>query len=107
MKPTNLILKIYGEKVEGQWVLVCLDFSLASQADTLEEAKKNLEDQIKEYVFDALIGEDREHARELMFRRAPIKYYIKWWCGALKARIFGKGDNGQSSFCEPIPMAPA
>lgn len=80
MKANRLILRIYGEQSDGQWSFICLDFSLAAQADTIEEASALLKSQIKEYLIDALEGQDREYAPQLLKRRAPLKYWAKWWC---------------------------
>lgn len=107
MKATRLLLKIYGEKSDGQWSLINLDFCLAAQADTIEEAQFLLESQIKDYITDALHGQDREHAHGLLTRRAPVKYWIKWWVGVLRARLGGRTNSGQKAFCEPIPLVPA
>lgn len=107
MKSTCLLLKIYGEKSDGQWSLINLDFCLAAQADTLEGAKILLESQIKEYIADALQGRDKAHAQGLLSRRAPLKYWAKWWIGALRARLFGHSNSRQEAFCEPLPLVPA
>ena len=92
MKPPRLLLRIYGEQTDGQWSLINLEFSLAAQAETFEEAQRILESQIKEYVHDALVGEDRAYARELLTeRRAPAKYWIKY---------LGGGQEGV--LCRPV-----
>lgn len=107
MKTSRLLLRIYGEKIDGQWSLINLEFSLAAQADTLEEARRILESQIKEYVHDALVGQDRAYARELLTqRRAPAKYWIKYWFGVARSRLFGSVSD-QKAFTEPLPLVPA
>ncbi len=68
MKINTLILRCYAKYDEGQWIAFCLDFDLAAQADTFEQAKTKLENMIKEYVFDALVGEDKEYAEQLLTR---------------------------------------
>lgn len=105
----QIVLRCYGERTEGQWVAVCLDFCLAAQADTFEEARALLDAQINSYLRDALEGVDREHADYLLSRRAPtsmwIKYYYAWaLLGVL--RIFGKSQRKatQCSFRETVPM---
>lgn len=107
MKPNNLILKVYGERRGSQWTLICLDFSLAAQADTLPQAKAILHSQIKEYLTDALEGQDREFAAALLTRRAPIKYFAKWWIGNLAFKFFKYRDAQQKAFLEPVHMKPA
>lgn len=107
MKADRLLLKIYGEQNEGQWSLICLDFSLAAQADTLNEAKSLLETQIKEYLQDALSGQDREHARALLSRRAPLKYWAKWWFGTSLNWLGLHTSQREDTRKMPIPLVPA
>lgn len=107
MKANRLLLKIYGEKCDSQWSLISLDFSLAAQADTIEEAKSILESQIKEYLVDALNGPDKEHAHVLLSRRAPVKYWVKWWAEIIRAKLVGRSNQREEAFCEPLPLVPA
>lgn len=111
MKPDCLLLRVYGEKSEGQWSLINLEFSLAAQADTFEEAKAILESQIREYVNDALTGEDRDHAFVLLHRRAPFKYFVKFWLGKhfpSLLTMFVAGQQGhEQAFEEPMPLRAA
>jgi len=107
MKPASLLLRVYGEKSEGQWSLVNLEFSLAAQADSLEEAKAILESQIKEYLHDALVGEDRPYAAELLRRPAPAKYWIKYWMSNAGRAIFSTSRSKEKAYLEAMPMVPA
>ncbi len=107
MKASRLLLKIYGERCDGQWSLICLDFSLAAQADTLEEAKLILAGQIKEYLTDALHGQDREFAPALLSRRAPLKYWLKWCLGIAQRKLLGHQNDRHKAFREPMQLIPA
>lgn len=84
------------------WQALSLEFGLAAQADTAEEAKAKLADMIADYLFDAMVGEDRDHATELLSRRAPLSAYLRYywfkcvnWVG--RARAYER----------PIPVIPA
>jgi hypothetical protein len=107
MKADRFFLKIYGEKSEGQWSLICLDFSLASQAPSLDEAKSKLEEQIKEYIYDAMVGQDKQHAHRLLSRRAPLKYWLKWYLSLARTRLVGHANKHEEAFCEPMQLVPA
>ncbi|MES2297749.1 MAG: hypothetical protein V4582_11945 [Pseudomonadota bacterium] len=107
MNPASLLLRCYGEKRDGQWSLINLEFSLAAQAETLDEAKAILDSQIKEYLHDALVGEDREHVGVLLRRRAPVKYWLKYWLGRARSHIFSHAKANERSFISPLPLAPA
>lgn len=105
MRPNELILHCLGRKEHGQWVVMSLEFSLAAQADTLDEAKALLQSQIVAYLTDALVGADREHASELLSRRAPLKYWAIYW---LARCIRGIGNHRLvKTFRQPMPLAPA
>lgn len=106
MRARKLLLRVYGERSGGQWSLVSLDFALAAQADTLEEAKTLLESQIAEYVTDALVGDDKAHAEELLSRRAPLKYWVKYGIARIIQKINGS-KNGDRAFKETMPLVPA
>jgi hypothetical protein len=81
MKACKLTVRCYAEPKHDQWQAFCLDFDLAVQGDNFPEVKAKLEAQIVEYVNDALIGEDREYAHELLKRRAPWHMYAKYHVG--------------------------
>ena len=73
MKPDSLLLRCYANKHEGQWQAFCIDLSLAAQGDNFPEVKSKLESMIGHYLYDALVGEDKEYAEQLMSRKAPFK----------------------------------
>ena len=104
IRPQQLVLRCYAEKAaSGQWQAFCLDFDLAAQADTFEAARVKLDSMMSEYVYDALAGEDREHAHDLLRRRAPwwmwARYYWQTWLKRM--------DPTRRPFREPIPLVPA
>lgn len=111
IKPNQLVLRCYAERKDGQWQAFCLDFDLASQADSFKDAKKKLEVQIAEYVYDALVGEDRDHSAQLLSRRAPIsqwaKYYLYVALCKLNKLFSGDGNGPHKPFREPVPLKPA
>lgn len=110
MKPVSLFLKVYGEKKRGQWSLICLDFNLAVQADSLEEAQEKLHRMIKSYIYDALSpdGHDHQHAKALLRRRAPLEFWLKYYAYAALSRLRGRNGDGDGRMvgADPIPMVP-
>ncbi|HWK54207.1 MAG TPA: hypothetical protein VNR18_07560 [Hyphomicrobiales bacterium] len=107
MKPTQLILRCYAENSDGAWRAMCLDLNLAAEADTFERVREKLELQIREYVADALVGQDRAFGERLLSRRAPLKYWVRYW----RAKIRDKFDKPQhpgsiSAFICPMPLQP-
>jgi len=105
MKPSELLVKCYASHEGECWQAFCLDFALAAQADTLPEAKAKLEEMIKEYVYDALIGEDKEYSEQLINRKAPLLEWLKFYWLVAKSRILNVKD-GLQYFLEPLPLTP-
>lgn len=110
MRPRELVVRCYAEQTGRQWVAVCLDFSLAAQADSFEEVKAKLEAQMREYVYDALVGEDREHAKYLLTRRSPLRFWLRYWLVVLLSKLHNGGNGNdrpkQVRFAESMPLAP-
>jgi len=91
----------------GVWVASCLDLDLAAQGDTLEDAKASLEAMISEYVFDAVAGEDRAHADQLLRRKAPLSEWAVYYFIKAFNRLRGAKDGlKRALFTEAMPLAP-
>jgi len=107
MKSTQLNLRCFGEKKEDLWSVVCVDLCLAAQHKSLEKAKANLQEQVKEYLFDALVGEDSEHAEELLNRKAPLSIMFKYhWIGFLNKLNDHKERAKSILFTQSMPLRP-
>lgn len=104
MRPRHLILRCYVERAAGQWQAFCVDLSLAAQGDSLEEAREKLDRQISEYVFDALVGEDRKHAGVLLTRKSPLRFRLRYRLLQLLARIHFL--RGARPFVSTMPLKP-
>lgn len=111
MRPRQLLLRCYAERNGDLWVAYCLDFTLACQGDTLKEVKAKLDAQIRDYVYDALVGEDREHAEYLLTRRAPARYWLTYWyiraVGVIARALHLARQPSARPFHEVMPVAPA
>lgn len=101
MKPSDLIVRCLLLKKEGQWVALCLDFTLAAQAETADQAKRLLVAQIDGYVNDALSGLDIKHAPALLRRRAPAKYWLMYYAASVIHHI---GRLRLNAFEQPLPL---
>lgn len=106
MKPNQLFLRCYAECKDGQWQAFCIDFSLAAQADTFKEARQKLESMIGAYLYDALVGEDRAHARQLLMRTAPWEQQFTYWLFASLHHIGLLSDGLRRLFTEVVPLTP-
>lgn len=102
-----LLLRVYGERHDGQWVLMCLDFSLCVQADSMKEAQSKLREQIIMYIKDATAGPDQEHASMLLRRRAPLKFWIKFYWFRFISQMRGNRKSSHTAALKPMPLVPA
>lgn len=103
MIPSKLIVRGYVKPDGNQWVAVCIDLSLAAQADSMEAAKRKLMEQIKSYVTEA-VTIDSEHAEYLLTRKAPLSQRLEYYLIAMKERLH---INGARDFSCPMPLIPA
>lgn len=110
MKPNELILRCYAEQDGGSWFAMCLDLNLYARGDSFEDARASLHAIIADYVYEALT-KDSAHAEELLNRRAPLNFWLRYYCA--KAILYTKGklhmakDAAITLFTEPLPVAPA
>lgn len=103
--PAQLILRCYAENSDGQWQAFCLDLDLAAQGESLGEVRDTLHAMIVEYVFDAVAGEDQEHAAYLLTRRAPFSVWARYYLYCALARV-GRVRQGLTHFIERLPLSP-
>lgn len=106
MRPQDLTLRCYAEQqADCLWVTVCVDLCLAAQGKTYREARQKLNQQIKEYVFDALAGEDRAYAKQLLRRKAPLSQRFKYQL--IHLHLFGLLFRQRvRDFISKLPLVP-
>jgi len=102
MNANQLIIRCFAKKTEGVWVAVCLDFCLATQGDSLDEAKHKLEEQISFYVSEAL--QDQDYGSQLLKRRAPLSSWLEYYWIWLTHVVCHKANV---TFDELLPLRPA
>lgn len=76
--PGQLILRSYGYYNGKKWMGLCIDFDIAVQARTEAELKKKMQDAIKSYIETVLNTDNEESIAELLNRKAPALYIIKF-----------------------------
>jgi len=108
VKSIDLVLKGYAKREDDVWVAVCLNYSLASQGNTVEEAMEKLMHQVQEYVFDAVAGDDKEHVKYLLTRSAPTSQWATfyWFKTLAKLNIAKEGFTQLFYRPVPFPLAP-
>lgn len=78
MRENKFQLRCYAEKQGNLFVAVCIDLSLAAQADSMEEARRKLEAQIVDYLHDVLNGPERAHIQDLLPRKSPLSLRLRY-----------------------------
>jgi predicted RNase H-like HicB family nuclease len=105
--PIRLVVRCLLEQKGDQWQAFSLEFGLAAQGDSEQEVRQKLESMIEWYVRDALIGEDREHAYDLLIRRKArwpifLRYYLAWTV----SHIVMLGSKFGKVYREALPLDP-
>ncbi len=117
MKSTDLMVRCMAWQEGDLWVAACIDFTLAAQANSLDEVRSKLHHQIAAYVNEA-VTIDAAHAEELLTRHAPLVDRLRYafWrgiarrprlratAGAIVARA-GLAIRNKLAYQEPLPVA--
>jgi len=102
-------VRSYAERLpDGQWNAFCVTFNLGAQADTAEEVRRKLEAMIDDYLHDATAGDDAVYADQLLHRRAPIYFWLRYWSVWLRLRLHAFSRRHQpfvETFTYPMPQA--
>ena len=107
MRTNDLILRCYGERNGDLWQTFCIDLNLATQGESFQEARDKLHDQIASYMQEALAGEDREYADQLLSRKSPLEFRLRYHFYSLLCYF----DTARESICqifnEVMPLTPS
>lgn len=99
-------LHIIVQKHDGYWSARCLDFTLYSVGNTAEEAKEKLAIEIDDFLYEAIEGQDKEFAVQLLLRRAPLRDWVIFHVVSLlqHCRVFSKWIG--ETFKQSVPHGP-
>jgi predicted RNase H-like HicB family nuclease len=90
------------EMRDDVYLAMCLDYDLAAQGDTMEEAYSKIEEQINSYVQAAIQIDNGRHARYLLNRRAPLIYWFWFFmikCFRSAASTFSQSEAHEIYLC--------
>ena len=107
MKPNKRMLRCYGERKGNIWQAFCVDLNLAVQGNSLQEVQSKLHQQVSSYLYDALEGEDKEYAEQLLNRKAPLYFWIKYYYCKLLCGFDGARKDFCRIFDETMPLIPS
>jgi hypothetical protein len=83
-----------------------VDLSLVAQADTLDQARDKLVEQMREYLHDALAGEVQTFADILLSCKAPWQQLLKYQYIKACYHLHLLKNNTYNLFSEIVPVAP-
>lgn len=105
---TPFTVRCFVKPTDGVWVAMCIDLGLSAQGESCKEAKAALYSQVSDYVHQAL-NVDREHAEELLNRKASLAFRIEYhWIAAnqwLRELAHSQAPRQPVAFNELIPCA--
>lgn len=114
MHKSQLILRCFAQQDrDGSWFAMCVDLNLYARAGSLADVKEQLREMSAEYVREA-IAEDQEYLADLICRRTPLRFWLRYYWFKILCFIFGGrkgGDDfkpaGHFPYKSPLPMIPA
>lgn len=71
----KLLLHNLIEKEDNLYSAICLELNVASQGETIEEAKKNLQEAVELYLEDVIESGDEQ---DFIPRPAPMEEWLKF-----------------------------
>lgn len=104
--PKSLLVRCVANKNGDQWQAFSLEFGLAVQADSFPEARRKLDSMIQSYLYDALVGEDRQHASALLCRRAPWWVFARYYYSRAFTVLRRRRSTRVKPFWEPLSFTP-
>ena len=84
-----------------QWEAFCLDYDLAVQARSFDEARQVLSEVIATYVDDAM-KEDEPARTRLLNRRAPLAVRLLWAWRTFRSILAGAHGHGDPAIGFPV-----
>ena len=84
-----------------QWEAFCLDYDLAVQARSFDEARQMLSEVIATYVDDAM-KEDEPARTRLLKRRAPLAARLVWAWRAFRSTLAGAHGHDDPAIGFPV-----
>lgn len=102
MKGYPLVFRCFAERHGDQWLAFCIDLTLAAQGDSLADVKRRLNDQIASYVYDAIAGDDQQHAVELLTRKAPLRLRYRYYLIVALGKIHALRERAGQTFATAV-----
>lgn len=96
MRKLRKVIRCMAYKKGDLYIAICLDLSLAAQANTMQEAMQKMEAQIDDYLNE--VRQEPQYALQLLNRPAPFSQWLKYYW--LKFESILSGNKKGSAFFE-------
>ncbi len=105
----SLSVRCLLQKRGQVWQAFTLEYGLAVQGDSEKDVRARLDRVICSYVHDAVFGDEREYAEDLLLRRATRAIYVKYYAYKLLSHVprllFEKVVGpGAQAYSEPLAL---
>lgn len=110
MDTRELKLRCLIERDGDLWLAYCVDLCLGVQADSAEEVKAKLHGMVIDYLCDvqeAVNQGDRELARQMLGRKAPIEIRLRYQYARLMGWLRRGGKDGRAQRYNERGQVPA
>lgn len=103
----EVVLRCLLEQDEpDSWFAICLDLNVYARAGNAGQARACLHREIASYLEQAYTS-DRENFADLVPRRAPLRFWARFYLAVLQDRIGGPKSANAEGFRETVPLVPA
>lgn len=103
-----ILVRCLIEHTGDQWQAFTLEYGLAVQGSSLNDVKRRLESATKSYLYDSLVGEDRDHADSLLSRKATADVYFRYYRTRLLSYLgfYSSGSDDHKTYRAPLALEP-
>jgi len=106
----EIVLKCLLERDKADsWFAICLDLNVYARASSRDQARARLKEEIEHYLSEAYT-KDQDHFADLVWRRAPVRFWFSYYVAGIKEKFFGPRAprrSGISGYHATVPLVPA
>ena len=91
-------LRCYAEmESDGSWFAICLDLNIYARGVGLCEVRESLNNLVVDYI-DEAYGKDRAYVSDLVPRRAPNYFFVRYYYLRVRSLVFGALFSAAKAF---------
>jgi hypothetical protein len=102
----RLLVRCFAEQKNGHWQAFSLEFGLAAQGESFNEVRRKLDAMLFDYIRDALVGEDRDCAAQLLGRKAAPWIFLRYYQVRLFRGLLHFKNQTMRTFRQTMQLEP-